>query len=253
MQSGAGCSGSVEQRPASSSSAAASARSVAQTSCSLFPTLAMDLPTFVKSAVSRSSNPDEIYASRIHRRKILLDNPIFKPINKPNKQIKARNTFPRLSGSWSLHPAQSKFHLFLPLHHLWLGYMSELLILNTAEPPSSASCHPKLLKADFSGSLVSVQKSKNPSLVDIQGIVFHETENTFVIVTKNDKKKVLPKQNTNFTFYVPAFSSSFPLPSPTCTVLDIPHLAFTLHGNQFRFRASERAGRKFKHKETIEL
>ncbi len=37
------------------------------------------------------------------------------------------------------------------------------------------------------------------------------------------------------------------------TVLDRPHIEFELYGNQFRFRSADRAGRKFKHKETIEL
>ena len=37
------------------------------------------------------------------------------------------------------------------------------------------------------------------------------------------------------------------------TVLDDPHIEFELYGNQFCFRAADRAGRKFKHKETIEL
>jgi len=37
------------------------------------------------------------------------------------------------------------------------------------------------------------------------------------------------------------------------TVLDVPNIQFQLYGNQFRFRSAERAGRKFKHKETIEL
>jgi ribonuclease P protein subunit POP4 len=36
-------------------------------------------------------------------------------------------------------------------------------------------------------------------------------------------------------------------------VLDGPHIEFELYGNQFCFRAADRAGRKFKHKETIEL
>ncbi|KAG6825188.1 hypothetical protein H0H87_010087, partial [Tephrocybe sp. NHM501043] len=56
------------------------------------------------------------------------------------------------------------FELFVPLHHLWLGYMSELLGL--AQPPSSgaispqampqsSSMHPKLLKADFHGSILT--------------------------------------------------------------------------------------------------
>lgn len=143
------------------------------------------------------------------------------------------------------------FELFVPLHHLWMGYMSELLALNTTEPPSSTSIHPKLLKADFSGSFISVQKSKNPSLVALQGIVIHESENTFVIITKANTTKVLPKQNTIFTLRVPGFSTS--LPSASSTILEIPHLVFALYGNQFRFHASERAGRKFKHKESIEL
>ena len=37
------------------------------------------------------------------------------------------------------------------------------------------------------------------------------------------------------------------------TVLDSENIQFQLYGNQFKFRSAERAGRKFKHKETIEL
>jgi len=76
---------------------------------------------------------------------------------------------------------------------------------------------------------------------------------------------VVPKENSIFAFAVPLYStlpSSYtpnqPLPAPEpeasqTTVLDEPHIEFELHGNQFRFRSAERAGRKFKHKETIEL
>ena len=82
---------------------------------------------------------------------------------------------------------------------------------------------------------------------------------------------VLPKQNAIFTFAVPLYStisssqhvhepSMAAIPDITTpsqdnmqTVLDIEHIQFRLFGNQFRFRSAERAGRKFKHKETIEL
>jgi len=37
------------------------------------------------------------------------------------------------------------------------------------------------------------------------------------------------------------------------TVLDRPHMSFDLYGNHFCFRAADRAGKKFKWKETIEL
>lgn len=136
-----------------------------------------------------------------------------------------------------------------------------------------------------------MSQAKNPCLVGLSGIVIHETENAFKVVTKQNKLKracylltssntrseprlsVLPKQNSIFTFAVPLYSTlpsthsadtPLPLPSPVDpikevppevrkTVLDDPHIQFELYGNQFRFRAAERAGRKFKHKETIEL
>jgi ribonuclease P protein subunit POP4 len=139
-----------------------------------------------------------------------------------------------------------------------------------------------------------VSQSKNPCLVGLSGIVVHETENAFKVVTRgNDLKRastsslhelshllivciylVLPKQNAIFKFSVPLYSTlppnhtvntPFEIVSPDAdntaqpssqaleTVLDVPHIEFELYGNQFRFRAAERAGRKFKHKETIEL
>ena len=52
----------------------------------------------------------------------------------------------------------------MPLHRLWLGYMSELLGLSAAAaapPPglkaaaAAAGMHAKLVKADFHGSIVT--------------------------------------------------------------------------------------------------
>ena len=90
---------------------------------------------------------------------------------------------------------------------------------------------------------------------------------------------VVPKRNSIFAFAVPLYSKSDPSELPISeltatnesialtsaadpgsaptdlanTVVDAPHIEFELHGNQFCFRGAERAGRKFKHKETIEL
>jgi ribonuclease P protein subunit POP4 len=85
---------------------------------------------------------------------------------------------------------------------------------------------------------------------------------------------VLPKQGSVFAFAVPLYSTE-PAPAGDSgtnlgtedgggggddtrrvgrgTVLDGPHIEIELYGNQFCFRAADRAGRKFKHKETIEL
>ena len=58
---------------------------------------------------------------------------------------------------------QQRYELFVPLHELWLGYMSELLSLpprpsdDTVVPvlPNSSTIHPKLVKADFHGSIIT--------------------------------------------------------------------------------------------------
>jgi ribonuclease P protein subunit POP4 len=61
---------------------------------------------------------------------------------------------------------RQRFSLFVPLHHLWLGYMSELLGLPNVPPshnapptaksiPNAASMHAKLVKADFHGSIMT--------------------------------------------------------------------------------------------------
>ena len=69
---------------------------------------------------------------------------------------------------------------------------------------------------------------------------------------------VLPKQGSVFAFAVPLYStepggSGGSSAQRMETVLDGPHIEIEVYGNQFCFRAADRAGRKFKHKETIEL
>ena len=65
---------------------------------------------------------------------------------------------------------------------------------------------------------------------------------------------MIPKQNSIFVFAVPLYATPAVSPaSPAKTILDMPHIEFELYGNHFCYRAAERAGRKFKHKETIEL
>ncbi|KAI0247710.1 hypothetical protein BJV78DRAFT_1243463 [Lactifluus subvellereus] len=166
--------------------------------------------------------------------------------------------------------------------------------------PQAAGMHAKLVKADFHGSIMigqfivpassdggflqpnqfwwntnSLRRSRNAALVGASGIVVQETENTFKVVTRKNRLKVLPKRGSVFTFAVPLYSTE---PSAATggsvansgtngggssssssdarhaeMVLDGPHIEFELYGNQFCFHAVDRAGRKFKHKETIEL
>jgi hypothetical protein len=108
-----------------------------------------------------------------------------------------------------------RWELFVPLHRLWCGYMTELLGPPTIQTLSgggsataaAAGMHAKLVKADFHGSIVTgtcvcvygrslieryaceVRRSRNPALVGLEGIVVQETENTFKVVTRSDKLK----------------------------------------------------------------
>ncbi|KAL1947747.1 hypothetical protein VTO73DRAFT_13471 [Trametes versicolor] len=247
------------------------------------------IPDYVKRNVTGSTNPAQAYASRVEGRQILLDNPARESKAKmAREEQRAKRVSERArkaagviskkegqqKGLWRLRKEETKYQLFLPLHSLWLGYMSELLSLSVqpatipenaaAVMPSAAGMHSKLLKADFHGAVLTVRQSKNPCLVGLSGIVVHETENAFKMITQKDQLKLIPKQNSIFAFAIPLYatplhatpalpSPSSSTPQPPRTVLDMPHIEFELYGNHFCFRAAERAGRKFKHKETIEL
>ncbi|KAG6334748.1 hypothetical protein ID866_4337 [Astraeus odoratus] len=88
---------------------------------------------------------------------------------------------------------------------------------------------------------------------------------------------VIPKQHSIFTLAIPLYSTLDPaspgaqtalhtwsyqeppshdkttMQPSLSTVFDMPHMELELYGNQFLYRSTERAGRKFKAKETIEL
>ncbi|KAI0831208.1 RNase P/MRP, p29 subunit [Trametes gibbosa] len=242
------------------------------------------VPCYVKSIITTSTDPAQAYQGRVAGRQMLLENPARESKAKAEREEKrirrasgrSRRAAGVLSkkegqqkGFWKLRKEETKFRLFLPLHALWLGYMSELLSLSpqpvirpgdpAAAMPGAAGMQSKLIKADFHGAVVTVRQSKNPCLVGLSGIVVHETENAFKVITQKDQLKLIPKQNSIFAFAVPLYaapalmSPSSSSSSSTRTVLDIPHIEFELYGNHFCFRAAERAGRKFKHKETIEL
>ncbi|KAI5122723.1 hypothetical protein M0805_009808 [Coniferiporia weirii] len=248
-------------------------------------------PTFVESRLSKSKNldPKALYENRVKGRAILLENPVRDSrLKKEREEKKARRAKERerkklrlisrkeagLKGLWKLEEEQRKYEPFVPLHHLWLGYMSELLGLGQvpkqqpANPtmPNSAAMHAKLVKADFHGSVITVKQAKNPCLVGLSGIVVHETENAFKVITIKDEMKLIPKQGAIFSFQIPIYDVRVFAPPSRPGQIDgapsgphvfssdtIPYMEFELYGNQFRFRAAERAGRKFKAKETIEL
>jgi len=259
-------------------------------------------PTFIQEHTQSKS---QSYTSRIQGRNITLENPAKESRAKKERQAKhARQKQDsqrrkagiisrgeaKKKGVWVLEKNIARYDTFLPIHHMWCSYMTELMNFSPAPPdsvdakpprlPNAAVMHAKLVKADFHGCIIRVKESKNPSLVGCAGIIIHETENTFKIVTSKNSLKVIPKENSIFTFSIPLYqpapfdlstlNPSAPLPvSPPSAASDVdiptppaalppsylkePSIQFELYGNQFRFRSADRATRKFKAKETIEL
>ncbi|KAH9451926.1 hypothetical protein MJO28_013615 [Puccinia striiformis f. sp. tritici] len=187
-----------------------------------------------------------------------------------------------------------RYEDFVPLHQLWLGYMSELLELRLktldekktiltvptegplcrsekfAGMPSISAIQAKLLKADYHGAHLIVTQAKNPSLVDLQGIVIQESEQTFKVIQANNEVKTIPKAHTIFQISLPLL----PPPSTTATqrekstkgtksekdsgsssseVGDSRLLVFKIFGNQFVFRPTDRVNKKFKSKAFSQL
>ena len=124
----------------------------------------------------------------------------------------------------------AKYADFLPMHKLWVGYISTVLGNKRFAQPEDVMqdvVGTKLLKADYHGAFVTVQECGTPSMVGVCGIVLLERRNTFLIITKHSELKKVPKVGTVFVFQVAG-------------------LVVRLHGSQLRFRASERSVHKFR-------
>lgn len=166
-----------------------------------------------------------------------LDNTVARP----KRYNKAPNKYKTLTSKerkdlklFQLKPEEQKYAMYLPMHKLWKQYMEEVINFTKFEPSNKQDVEGKLLKADYHGSIVTVTRSKCPSLVGTTGIVVQETRNVFKIITKEDQLKTIPKGNSVFT-------------------LKLKDNVITLYGNQFRYKSSERVVRKFKMRATIDL
>ncbi|KAJ2358365.1 enolase-phosphatase E1 [Coemansia sp. RSA 2618] len=133
-----------------------------------------------------------------------------------------------------------RFELFLPLHRLWSKYISSLLGDNDitgliADSKQQQQLFGRLIKADLHGAKLAVERSKCPNFVGISGIVAQETKNAFKIITEDDRLVVVPKARCVFALQLPS--------NDQCLI----------YGDQFMYRASERASKKFKAKPTVDL
>ena len=122
-----------------------------------------------------------------------------------------------------------KFELYAPLHDLWKQYMATLL------KKKGIDKRQKIARADWHGALLLVTKSTQPGLVGTSGIVLQETSNTFKIITKENRYKVVPKANNIFS------------------IQTSPSLVATLYGNHIIYKSADRSVRKYKAKQTLDI
>lgn len=92
-------------------------------------------PDFVKSFLEHqvgSSKSHETLLDKLRYQTVLLDPSHKHP--KPSQPSRPRRLSSREKKKLKLHeipPEQQNYEDFLPLHHLWLGYMEEVLQLKT--------------------------------------------------------------------------------------------------------------------------
>ncbi|KAF9208832.1 RNase P/RNase MRP complex subunit [Haplosporangium sp. Z 27] len=183
---------------------------------------------YVEDSVVEGYEADKVYSTKVKNKVLMFDNPAKDQTEAKEKQKNRRraNKSKALTAKekrslnvYNIPIEARKYELFMPLHELWKGYMDELF--RSTNPVAFTQ---KLLKADFHGALITGSS----------GIVAQETENVFNIITPSNALLVIPKVNNVFTLYIKGS-------------------VFTVHGNQFRYRASQRSTKKFKSKPTIDL
>ncbi|KAI4114707.1 MAG: hypothetical protein LQ345_004562 [Seirophora villosa] len=184
----------------------------------------------------------------------------------------------RITGIYEIPKESQKYHIYVPLYRMWLGYMWEILgmVKGKQNWVTAQGAGGKFASADFHGSKLIVVRSKCVSLVGLKGIVVRDTRFTFQIITeKNELKSIpkpfafaksrahndlaIPKNHTIFEFHVPQpdliADSSDAMSDKDISDEDMGAnaLVFQIHGSSFKHRAVERATKKFKQRPLPEL
>lgn len=98
-------------------------------------------------------------------------------------------------GTFDLPSDLHKFEIFWPMHDMWKSYMKQRL--HHVGPDALAR---NLLIADLHGAIIRVVECKIPAFTGTSGVMIRETAETFGIVTKDDKFRVVPKKSSVFIF-----------------------------------------------------
>lgn len=100
-------------------------------------------------------------------------------------------------GSLDLPQHLHNFEMFKPMHEMWKDYIMQLL--KSVGKSQMAQC---LLGADLHGAHILVAECKMAAFTGVSGIMIRETAETFGIITKDNKFKVVLKKISVFMFQV---------------------------------------------------
>jgi ribonuclease P protein subunit POP4 len=207
-------------------------------------------------------NPTVDHDKRTLRRHIRLRKKEYYLRKRKPKPLSAKEK--RQLGVFKLKKEEIRYSIYRGLHEMWIRYMLEILgflkdgkaVPAAINRPVTASGHGSLLaSADFHGAEIEVVRSSDAGKVGLKGIVVRDTQFTFVIVTRKDEIKTVPKRNAVFRYEIP-------LPEEPDEAGKDDNgeeegmrrkLVFEVHGNQFEFRPADRANRKFKWQVTDHL
>lgn len=196
-------------------------------------------PLLLKPSEASESAPD----ARTYRRNKRLASERKK--NAKSKPMSAKER--RATEIHTVPVAERKYELYEPLHNLWLGYIQEILNLGQDNFRGMNSGSAALLvSADYHGASIEVVRSRCPSRVGIIGIIIKDTKFSFEIITPKNALKIVPKEHTVFRFKVPFPKAGIDAQPDGHVVTDRSPLVFELHGNQFQYRAVDRANKKFR-------
>ncbi|XP_024525491.1 ribonuclease P protein subunit p29 [Selaginella moellendorffii] len=171
---------------------------------------------------------------------VQLDNPTTRKMQsdkaRARAQLRSKRSMQRWSlrkhrrmGSYVLSSKYLKHELYAPLHEMWKEYMEDLI-----KGCSQRMMQSRILTAELHGAPMEVLASKSCSFSGSKGLMIRETENTFSIITLDNKLKVVPKRGSIF-------------------VLRFDAMKITLFGNNLSARSGQSIECSAKKNITVEL
>ncbi|KAI9728158.1 MAG: hypothetical protein M1828_004619 [Chrysothrix sp. TS-e1954] len=207
----------------------------------------LQLLTAGPNVLSSKTNPVDGRAARRRRRLAVQESRKSRkpqPLSAAQKRRLCVHDIPK---------SEVRYEVYQGLHRLWCEYMRDVLGLDKRKIFVTAqSAGQNLASADYHGAEVEVVRSRCISRVGCKGIVVRDSKFMFVVVTKQNQLKHIPKEHTIFRFSVPLTD-----PDPVTTneneeegsndqQKQVQPLEFEIHGSRLRTRAADRTNKKFK-------